>query len=452
MKSVRYNLKIKFIIIRLYYLSKDIKIEKSKGETYYFPRVSVKYNDWMKKMDQVIRKTFEESVNKELISVTISNSSDREKAAKIKVRPVMLKGKLYYQVSEFINNKVYHNNYIGEELLDKLPGWFEGLFHQAEIETANQRITILISKKGKVTVIRKPLAQNPVNCQKAGTLRDSEEEQALQLSHNKPKKYILKEMIPLPFLIDLGVMTKDGLVIKAKSDKFKQINRFLEYIEDVLPDLNQDREITILDFGCGKSYLTFAMYYYLKILKGYQITIIGLDLKADVIENCNKLSEKYGYEKLHFLVGDIASYQSSGTVDMVVTLHACDTATDYALFKAVSWNAKVILSVPCCQHELNRQLRCNTLNPVLKYGIVKERMAALITDALRAELLETRGYRVQLLEFIDMEHTPKNILIRAVKKKDVVQTVDSNANELTNCMDFLGVTPCLRKLLEEKVD
>lgn len=399
-------------------------------------------------MDQVIRKTFEEAVNSDLISITISNSSDKEKAVKIKIRPVMLKDKLYYQVSEFINNKVYHTNFLRDELLSKLHDWFEGLFHQAEIEAMNQRTTILISKKGKVTVLTKPRTQNPERSLKSETTEISEEKQASLLSHNKTKNYILKENVPLPFLIDLGVMTKDGLVVKAKSDKFRQINRFLEYIEDVLPYLNRDRELTILDFGCGKSYLTFAMYYYLKILKEYQINIIGLDLKADVIENCNKLSEKYGYDKLHFLVGDIASYQGKSTVDMVVTLHACDTATDYALFKAVSWNAKVILSVPCCQHELNKQLQCDTLNPVLKYGVVKERMAALITDALRARLLETKGYRVQLLEFIDMEHTPKNILIRAVKQKSA-QAENKNDKEMLNCMDFLGVSPCLKKLFEE---
>jgi len=200
-----------------------------------------------------------------------------------------------------------------------------------------------------------------------------------------------------------------------------------------------------LDFGCGKSYLTFAMYYYLKILKGFQINVIGLDLKSDVIKSCNELSIKYGYDKLIFLQGDIASYTGSSAVDMVVTLHACDTATDYALYKAVSWGAKVILSVPCCQHELNRQMGNERLNPVFKYGIVKERTAALMTDALRAELLEAKGYRVQLLEFIDMEHTPKNILIRAVKRNSG-EINTGISEELKQCMDFLGVTPCLYRL------
>lgn len=248
-------------------------------------------------------------------------------------------------------------------------------------------------------------------------------------------------------MIDLGVMTPEGSIVKAKSDKFRQINRFLEYIEDVLPYLDRQKELNILDFGCGKSYLTFAMYYYLKILKGYQISIIGLDLKQDVIEECNRLSEKYGYDKLHFLVGDIASYQGSRHIDVVVTLHACDTATDYALYQAVSWGADVILSVPCCQHELNRQIRNDVLAPVLKHGIIKERMSALITDALRAGLLETKGYQVQLLEFIDMEHTPKNIMIRAVRTNGKNQA--KALEKLKECMDFLNVDPCLYRLFQK---
>jgi SAM-dependent methyltransferase len=238
------------------------------------------------------------------------------------------------------------------------------------------------------------------------------------------------------------------MVVKAKMDKFRQINRFLEYIEDILPYLDKDRELTILDFGCGKSYLTFAMYYYLKLQKGYRINVVGLDLKTDVITHCNALSLKYGYDKLKFLQGDIASYTGTDQVDMVVTLHACDTATDHALSKAVTWGAKVILSVPCCQHELNGQIHNELLQPLLKYGIIKERMSALITDALRAELLETMGYRVQLLEFIDMEHTPKNILIRAVKRERETCS-DNKENKIRECMEFLGVSPSLERLLKK---
>jgi len=233
-------------------------------------------------------------------------------------------------------------------------------------------------------------------------------------------------------------------VVKSRYDKFRQINRFLEFIEDILPKLDRDRENTIIDFGCGKSYLTFAMYYYLHELKGYEIRVIGLDLKKDVIERCNLLARRYGYDKLTFYHGDIADYEGVSEVDMVVTLHACDTATDYALYKAVSWGAKVILSVPCCQHELNRQISCEMLEPVLRYGLIQERMAALCTDAFRAELLERRGYRTQILEFIDMEHTPKNLLIRAVydgKRRE-------NKEELERLRGFLHVEPTLWRLFE----
>lgn len=399
-------------------------------------------------MDQAITKLFEDTLNSDLINVTISNSTDKEKILKIKIRPVLIKNNLNFQVSEYIGNKIFHKNYLGEELIEQLPCWFEGLFQQAEIVTQKGKATLLLSKRGTVTINKKF-----VKADIKGSIEKPEENGNISkelLQHNKQRNYILEENIPLPFLIDLGVMNKDGFIIKAKSDKFRQINRFLEYIEDVLGYLEKDRELTILDFGCGKSYLTFALYHYLKIIKGYHINVIGLDLKEDVIKHCNELSKKYGFDKLHFLVGDIASYQGSSSVDMVVTLHACDTATDYALYKAVTWGAKVILSVPCCQHELNSQIQNLTLKPVLKYGIIKERMSALITDALRAELLSSKGYRVQLLEFIDMEHTPKNILIRAVKRNtSTPPEADTKEDELKNCMEFLGVSPCLQRLFKE---
>ncbi|MEI3340142.1 MAG: SAM-dependent methyltransferase [Eubacterium sp.] len=225
-----------------------------------------------------------------------------------------------------------------------------------------------------------------------------------------------------------------------------KINRFLEFIEDIVTELPRDREIVLIDFGCGKSYLTFAMYYYLHELKNYDVRIIGLDLKEEVILHCQALAEKYGYEKLTFLTGDIADYEGVSQVDMVVTLHACDTATDYALDKAVRWGAKVILSVPCCQHELNGQMKSDLLQPAFRYGLIRERMAALFTDAIRANLLEEAGYQVQVLEFIDMEHTPKNILIRAVK--DAKKRSGKNSS-LKKMMDALSVSPTLAKLLED---
>ena len=269
--------------------------------------------------------------------------------------------------------------------------------------------------------------------------------------HNRKKQYLLEEGTPVPFLIDLGVMTKDGTVVKAKYDKFRQINRFLEFVEDILPALPKNRELTILDFGCGKSYLTFALYHYLHTVNGYPVRIVGLDLKKDVISHCNRLAKTYGYEKLEFLCGDIAGYTGMETVDMVVTLHACDTATDYALYKAIRWGASVILSVPCCQHEWNRQMECEPLQPFLRYGIVKERMSALMTDAFRANALEACGYKTQLLEFIDMEHTPKNILLRAIKKEKVEQDhiaacVERGTKEI---LSYCKTEPTLYRLLTE---
>ena len=291
---------------------------------------------------------------------------------------------------------------------------------------------MLVSKKGKVTIKKKPCGVKRIQG---------------DLGHNRKKRYLLPEGTPVPFFVKLGVMTEEGKVVKAKYDKFRQINRFLEFIEDVRPVLDRDRELTMIDFECGKSYLTFAMYYYLHELKGYDLRIIGLDLKEDVIMHCNELAQEFGYEKLQFFIGDIADYEGVSQVDMVVTLHACDTATDYALEKAVAWNAKVILSVPCCQHELNRQMHSEIMQPVLKYGLIKERMASLITDALRAQLLERSGYRVQVLEFIDMEHTPKNILLRAVKSEEEKWT-EQKDKELEDCMEFLHVHPTLERLLE----
>lgn len=262
--------------------------------------------------------------------------------------------------------------------------------------------------------------------------------------HNKEKKYILPEGMPIPPLVDLGVMTAEGRIVKAKYDKYRQINRFLEIIDD---SIKNEAKLKIIDFGCGKSYLTFILYYYLVEIKNMECDIIGLDLKDDVIDTCNQIAEKYGYQKhLRFIKGDISAFHSLENPDMILTLHACDTATDYALEKAVRWGAKVILSVPCCQHELNKQIKNDLLEPVLHYGLIKERMAALYTDALRAELLEHQGYRTQILEFIDMEHTPKNILLRAVydgKPKH-------NEKEIREILDFLQVRPTLYELLRQR--
>lgn len=347
-------------------------------------------------------------ISDKLIDMVISGQKNKseDKAVKVRIRPVILKNEIEYQVSEFVGRKVLHSNHSAADVKKKIIDYMTEDFKQAQINMTDAAATILSSKSKTLTCKYK----------KAGQLKAQRD-----LSHNRTKKYIIQEGKPVAFMIDLGVMGQDGKIIRTRYDKFRQINRFLEYIEDILPKLDKERELTIIDFGCGKSYLTFAMYYYLKELKGYNIRIIGLDLKADVIEHCNELRTRYGYDKLDFYVGDIATYKDVDKVDMVVTLHACDTATDYALAKAVKWGAEVILSVPCCQHEANRTIKSDILSPVMDYGILKERMAAIVTDAARAKLLTANGYDTQILEFIDMEYTPKNLLIRAVKssKEDI---------------------------------
>lgn len=374
-------------------------------------------------------------LNENLLHMVLSGRRTEDAPLKIRIRPLQQKGMLFFQAASWDGKKEFHKNYTGEELIPVILAWMSRDYKQLQAETTDQTASVLVSKKGKVTIKKKQLA--------------SRREQA-NLEHNRTKQYLLPEGVPVPFLVKLGVMTPEGKVVRAKYDKFRQINRFLEFIEDICPALAKDRELTVIDFGCGKSYLTFAIYYYLHEKKGYDLKIIGLDLKEDVIRHCNALAEEFGYDKLHFLTGDIADYEGVEQVDLVVTLHACDTATDFALDKAVGWNAQAILSVPCCQHELNGQMKNELLQPVLKYGLLKERMAALITDGLRASMLEETGYHVQVLEFIDMEHTPKNILIRAVKEKKAGETAAEEDTALQQCMDFLQVQPTLRTLLNDR--
>ena len=387
-----------------------------------------------------LQSLFTDCLNETLIRVILSNPSSKDGVIKICARPMLKNKSLLFQIEEYTKTQVFHKNLTAGDAGSYLTGKLSSdtssqtaSFKNALVETKSFTANVLVSKKGTITIKKK------VNA--------SAKQPKISLSHNRKKKYILEEGIPVPFLIDLGVMTQNGNIINAHYDKFRQINRFLEYIEDILPSLPTGRELRILDFGCGKSYLTFAIYYYLKVLKGYPVRITGLDLKEDVIRHCNELAVKYGYDKLEFLCGDIAYYDGCSQVDMVVTLHACDTATDYALAKAVGWGAKVILSVPCCQHELNKQMKNDLLSPVLHYGILKERMAALITDGLRAQILEANGYRTQILEFIDMAHTPKNLLIRAVYNGHCADN-KAQINELLAAFD---INPTLYRLLCKKI-
>ena len=417
-----------------------------------------------------LRGILQETINQELIQIILSNTRDADRASKVKVRPVLIKKELLFQETLYRGNQVFHENFSAEEMIARLMDYLEHLFKQGELKAQKQEATILVSKKGRMTIKRKkkqpakaaapssraceaqelyPHQETVVNVNtvssNTATPVDIVNNPALQ--HNRTKQYILMDGTPIDFLIGLGVQTPDGRVTKNRYDKFRQINRYLEFIEDVCEELPKDKTLRIIDFGCGKSYLTFAMYYYLHELQKRDIEVTGLDLKTDVIQHCNQLAEKLNYEHLHFEHGDISTYEGADNVDMVVTLHACDVATDYALEKAVKWGASVIMAVPCCQHEVNKQIKCDVLQPVLKYGLIKERMSALITDALRANLLEQQGYETQILEFIDMEHTPKNLLIRAVRRKGMQPR--KKKSDIAEVTALLQLSPTLERLLKE---
>ena len=386
-------------------------------------------------MEDTLQNELIKYMNADLIRLIVSNPKDKDGITKIKVRAVMINSELLFQVTEYVGTQVFHHNYQDIEAAAYLEKMIMNSFKQCEIVTNNISVNILVSKKGKLTVNRK---------KSAAKLIESKSVKTVDLSHNRAKHYILEEGIPVPFLIELGVMNKQGAVLKPRYDKFRQINRFHEFVKDIADELPKDREISIIDFGCGKSYLTFAIYYYLHELCGMDVRITGLDLKKDVINKCNQLSEQYGYDKLIFKLGDIADYDEQNNVDMVVTLHACDTATDYALYKAVSWNSKVILSVPCCQHEVNKQIKNDIMSPILNYGILKDRMSAIMTDAIRAEVLKIKGYRTEISEFIDMEHTPKNLLIRGVKSRE-----KGDKEALDKMIREFNIEPAIIKLLLE---
>lgn len=378
-------------------------------------------------------------LNKDLQQIILSNSRHPEQTQKVKIRPVLIREELLFQETAYRGTQAFHENFTAEQLTDRICTALQEQFRQGEFSAKTLQATALVSKKGKLTLKVKNSGKAP----RTEGAAASEEEELQALAHNRTKHYILEEGKPVDFLVGLGVQTPDG----PRFDKFRQINRYLEFIEDVIDELPKDRTIRIIDFGCGKSYLTFAMYYYLHELQHRDIQVTGLDLKTDVIRHCNELAEKLGYDRLKFERGDISTYEGTDVADMVVTLHACDLATDYALDKAVKWGARVILAVPCCQHELNRQIKCDPLKPVLKYGIIKERVAALLTDALRANLLEQQGYETQILEFIDMEHTPKNLLIRAVKKNGMRP---KKSADIGTVEELLHVAPTLEKLLNNE--
>ncbi|MFC4779595.1 class I SAM-dependent methyltransferase [Paenibacillus sp. GCM10023252] len=350
------------------------------------------------------------------------------------IRPIQLKDGLYYQFESHHANKALHTNVPAEDAASRCIELVQQAYKQVHMKLAQEDVQILFSKRGKATILRRAAD----NAKGAGE----------PAQHNRQKQRIIPEGSPAPFLVELGIMTRDGKVHAQKQDKYRQINRFLEMVNDVVPHLPKDRELTIVDFGCGKSYLTFALYHLLHVVEQREVRIIGLDLKADVISFCSKLAAQLGYDRLQFQVGDIAEFDELVHADMVVTLHACDTATDAALAKAVGWGASVILSVPCCQHEVMGQVKNDVLSPILSQGLLKERFSALATDAARGALLETLGYKVQMLEFIDPEHTPKNLLIRAFRGEQKLSL--EKWKQYTAFRDHLQINPALERLLSDR--
>ena len=379
-----------------------------------------------------LKKSIEEMIKEELIKIVISNKLNKDvKYNKITFLLKENKKEKYYQIEQYTDKQVFHENIKFDEISSKLLECIEGKYKQVSAWSNDTTFDMKISKKGKIFL---------------GKKKGSNEKLANK-SHNREKNYILKEGMIIEPLIDLGVFTKEGKIVNSKYDKYKQINRFVEIIDDEIKK-NDYKELTILDFGCGKSYLTFVLYYYFVEIKKIDVKMIGLDLKEDVIKKCNDIAKRYKYDNLHFELGDINGFKYNNKVDMVITLHACDTATDYALYNAIKWNSKMIFSVPCCQHEFNKQMKSDEFSILTKYGIIQERMAALMTDSVRANLLEAMGYKTQLLEFIDIAHSPKNILIRASKGKISLDKKKEALDEINRLNKEFNFNPTLYKLLE----
>jgi SAM-dependent methyltransferase len=349
---------------------------------------------------------------------------------KVDIKPVIIKNELLYQISCYYDQKVKHENLTTEELKAYFAKMLGSYFKQAQLYTKTADLQILFNKKGEGTILKKAPTRFQVN-----------------LDHNRKKQYLIPEGVPCDFMVALGVMDSDGKVFKKMYDKFRQLNKYIEFVDDSLPYLGDD--LTIIDFGCGKAYLTFALYYYLVKLKGRQVKIIGLDLKEDVIKFCSETASTLDYDGLQFKMGDIKDFEFNDNVDMVVSLHACDTATDEALGKAVGWGAKVIYAVPCCQHELFNQMENHQMAPLLKHGIVRDKLATIVTDTLRAQALEAVGYTVQMLEFIDMTHTPKNILIRAIKTEKTAEARIADYNSYKDFMNIWQVKPRIDVVLSK---
>ena len=358
----------------------------------------------------------------EIIKISVSSPfSKDEEFNKMTIRPVIIKKKPCFQAERFKNNQVFHLNITKPELSAFLENIFQK-YAQICVFKSGVTVTFAVSKNGK---IKRSKSKNNLN------------PKAQNAENNRKKEYIFNEGENIPALVDLGIFTPDFKIVKSKYDKFKQINRFIEIVNDAFTNYTNEN-ITILDFGCGKSYLTFIIYYYFAEVKKKNVKIIGYDLKKDVVENCNKVAEKYGYHNLKFVVSDVTKdvlYDEH--IDMVISLHACDTATDFALHYAIKKNVKFIFSVPCCQHEVNKTIKKGgDFDILLKHGLIKERMSALLTDSIRASVLEDMGYNVDVLEFVDFSHSPKNIMLRAKKTKNVSDKNRKHIAELQEKYSF----------------
>ena len=386
---------------------------------------------FMKNKDMTVEEALRKIAELSPVKIVLSNVADKEQ----RIQKVQIEKKeKHFQIAEYSDKQVFHKNVDEEELIYFCIEELGVNFLQLNAWMLRGEASLKLTKKRKLLFDIKKADNSAL----ADEVRDN----------NRKKNYILEEGRVIEPLIDMGIFTKEGKIVSSMYDKFKQINRFIEIIDDELKK-KIITHLNIIDFGCGKSYLTFIVYYYLTEIKKIKVNMIGLDLKEDVIRKCNKAAKKYGYENLSFELGDINGYSAPFKVDMVITLHACDMATDFALYNAVSWGAGYIFSVPCCQHELNAQIKSEKFSLMTRYGIIKERFSALVTDAIRGNLLEYMGYNVNLLEFVDLSHTPKNILIRAVKNPNKAESVKLRAmDEVKRMMEEYGLSQALYRMIE----
>lgn len=377
-----------------------------------------------------MRAYISQAVNAETYKLVLSNPRPQSTDC---TRIVINKIGEKYQAESYRGKQVFHENMEKEALIGFVCEKFGDVFRQLNAWDEKREYSLRLTKRDKPLFSTRP--------------NESSTAPAKRSTHNREKNYLLPEGTVIPPLVDMGVFTGEGRVVSSMYDKYRQINRFLELLDHEVDRMNDKDTLRMIDFGCGKSYLTFIIYYYFKFIKKINVQMIGLDLKADVIKNCNKAAERYGWNDIKFELGDINGYKPEFDVDIVLTLHACDTATDHALKNAVDWGARLIMSVPCCQHELNAQIRTDDLSALTRYGLIRERFSALLTDAIRANLLIYSGYSTDVLEFVDMAHTPKNVLIRARKTNIDAKTKKIALKEAESAMQGFNVSPTLYRLV-----